>query len=44
MVVATQTCLWERGVGGALGGETLLVRSGAPLRLSRVSDAPFGDE
>jgi Xaa-Pro dipeptidase len=43
MVVATQSYLWERGVGGQLGGETLLVTTGTPLRLSRVSDAPFGD-
>jgi Xaa-Pro aminopeptidase len=42
MVVAVQSYLWERGVGGILGGETLLVTPGAPLRLSRVSNAPFG--
>lgn len=43
MVVAIQTYVWERGVGGCLGGETLLVTSAGPLPLSRVSDAPFGD-
>ncbi len=42
MVVAVQSYLWERGVGGILGGETLLVTPGAPLCLSRVSNAPLG--
>jgi len=43
MVVAVQGYVWERGVGGYLGGETLLVTADAPLPLSRVSDAPLGD-
>jgi Xaa-Pro aminopeptidase len=43
MVVAAQAYVWERGVGGYLGGETLLVTEGAALPLSRSSDAPFGD-
>jgi len=43
MVVAVQGYVWERGVGGYLGGETLLVTGGAPLSLSRVCDAPLGD-
>lgn len=42
MVVAVQGYVWERGIGGYLGGETLLVTAGAPLCLSRVSDAPLG--
>jgi len=44
MVLAVQSHVHERGVGGYLGGETLLVTGGAPLRLSRMSDAPLGDE
>jgi Xaa-Pro dipeptidase len=43
MVLVVQGYVWERGVGGYLGAETLLVTDGAPLRLSRVSDAPLGD-
>jgi len=43
MVVAVQGYVFEPGVGGHLGGETLLVTSGAPLRLSRVSGAPLDD-
>lgn len=43
MVLAVQGYVWERGVGGYLGAETLLVTEGAPLRLSRVSDAPLGE-
>jgi hypothetical protein len=43
MVLAVQGFAFERGVGGYLGGETLLVTGGAPLRLSRVSDAPLGE-
>lgn len=44
MVLAVQGYVWERGTGGHLGGETLLVTAGEPRILSRVSDAPFGDD
>jgi Xaa-Pro aminopeptidase len=43
MVLAVQGYVWERGVGGYLGAETLLVTEGEPSRLSRVADAPLGD-
>jgi Xaa-Pro aminopeptidase len=43
MVIAVQGYVFERGVGGYLGGETLLVTRGAPLCLSRVCDAPLGE-
>src|SRR5262245_12559330 len=44
MVLAVQGYVFERGVGGYLGGETVLVTDGAPLVLSRVSDAPLEDD
>jgi hypothetical protein len=38
MVLVLQGYIWERGVGGYLGGETVLVTADGPVRLSRIAD------
>ena len=41
MVVVLQPYLWEAGVGGALGKETLLITTNGPERLSRFPHGPL---
>jgi Xaa-Pro aminopeptidase len=41
MVLAVTGYVWERGVGGYLGKETVLVTDGAPRRLTRLAHEPL---
>jgi Xaa-Pro dipeptidase len=41
MVLGIQGYVWERGVGGYLGAETVLITDDAPQRLTRLSHDPL---
>src|SRR5205085_11686986 len=43
MVLAVQGYVWQEGVGGYLGAETVLVDDDGPRVLTRLSHAPLGE-
>jgi Xaa-Pro aminopeptidase len=42
MVVTLQPYVWQRGVGGILAKETVLITTSGPQRLTRLSHGPLG--
>jgi hypothetical protein len=41
--LVVQGYVWEPGVGGCLGADTVLVTDDGPVTLSRMPDGPLAD-
>ena len=43
MVLGVQGYVWQDGIGGYLGGETVHVTDAGPVRLTRLSHDPLSE-